>query len=173
LAVFGRIPSLRILSLSGNSFSDPGLKHLAGLKELQALHLGQNRLPITDAGAINLAGLMALESLDLQGAHLTDTAVAALKNLKQLRRLYLNSASGKSGITDASIEHLLGMTKLTRLWIQNTALTDKGVQQLFDLMDLKELYLSTSAISEKLRTELQQLRPSSLKLHLLVQPTPK
>jgi hypothetical protein len=59
-----------------------------------------------------------LESLDLQGAHLTNTAVVALKDLKELRRLSLDSASGKSALTDASVEYLLGMT--------NNSLEDAG-----------------------------------------------
>src|SRR5262249_22783719 len=50
LAVFGRLPELRKLSLQGNSFSDDGLKHLAALKQLRALWVGMNRRPITDAG---------------------------------------------------------------------------------------------------------------------------
>src|SRR5262249_46398828 len=65
LAVFGRLPGLRHLSLQGNSFSDEGLRHLAGLKQLRSLWVGMNWRPLTDAGTLHLADLTALEQLDL------------------------------------------------------------------------------------------------------------
>jgi hypothetical protein len=159
LAVFGRLPVLRHLSLQGNSFSDDGLKHLAGLKQLRSLWVGMNRRPFTDAGTRHLAGLTALEQLDLQGARLGDATVAALKNLKQLRTLLLDGAGRGSSITDASVEHLLGMTKLQQLGVQNTRLTEQGIRRLLALADLKDLTLSGPAISEGMRRELEQRRP--------------
>jgi hypothetical protein len=91
--------------------------------------------------------------------------VAALKDLKQLRVLYLGGADG-GGLTDASIGHLLGMPKLQRLWLQNARLTEQGVQHLLTLSDLKELGLPRSAISAGLQSELKQRRPG-LRLYLL------
>jgi Leucine-rich repeat (LRR) protein len=167
LAVFGRLPSVQILSLQGNSFSDEGLKHLAGLKQLRSLWVGMNKQPITDAGVRHLTALTSLQGLDLQGAHLTDAAVAALKDLKQLRSLYLCGAAGGSQITDASIEPLLGMTKLQDLGIQNTRLTEQGVKRLLTLPELKTLNASTSAISEDLQDRLRKERPG-LQLNLSV-----
>jgi hypothetical protein len=100
-------------------------------------------------------------------------AVAALKDLKQLRRLFLDSDSGKGALTDASVEYLLGMTKLTRLWMRDTALTEKGLRRLFGLLELKELTISTSAIAETLTAELRQQRPPGLNLYLTCQPSGK
>jgi beta-lactamase regulating signal transducer with metallopeptidase domain/5-hydroxyisourate hydrolase-like protein (transthyretin family) len=133
LAVFGQMPGLKTLSLQGNSFSDEGLKHLAGLKGLRGLAVGMSRQPITDAGVQSLSGLTALESLDLQGASLTDKGVAALKNMKEMRSLDMNSPA----ITDGSVEYLFGMTKLKNLFIPNTRLTEKGVERLLTLPELK------------------------------------
>ncbi|MDB5313540.1 MAG: Regulatory sensor-transducer, BlaR1/MecR1 family [Gemmataceae bacterium] len=162
LAVFGRLPAIRELSLQGNSISDDGLKHLAGLKQLRSLWVGMSRRPITDAGARHLAGLTALEELDLQKAQLTDAGVAALKDLKELRSLYLRG--DREAITDASIEHLLGMTKLQRLWVHSSSLTGQRAQRLLGLADLKELFLSSSAIPQGRREQLRQQRPG-LKLY--------
>jgi 5-hydroxyisourate hydrolase-like protein (transthyretin family) len=162
LAVFGRLPGLRGLSLQGNAFSNAGLKHLAGLKRLRSLWIGMNRQTLTDAGARHLAGLTALEELDLQGAQLSDAGVSAPKDLMQLRELYLD---GGNTVTDASVQHLLGMTRLRRLGLQNTRLTERGVRRLVALPELKELQLSSSAISEGQREELQQRRPG-LRLYL-------
>src|SRR5262249_9084249 len=83
LAVFGRLPELRSLSLQGNAFSDDGLRHLAGLKQLRSLWVGLSRRRITDAGVRHLAGLTALQELELQKAQVGDAGVAALKDLKQ------------------------------------------------------------------------------------------
>jgi hypothetical protein len=159
LAVFGRLPGLGELSLQGNAFSDNGLKHLGGLKQLRSLWLGRSRRPITDAGARHLAGLTALEQLDLQGAQLSDAGVAALAELKQLHTLLLNGAAGESTLTDASVAHLLGMTRLRQLWLQNTGLTEAGVRRLLALPALKGLVLSSSAIPEGLPAKLQRQRP--------------
>lgn len=163
LAVFGWLPAIRELSLQGSTFSDDGLKHLAGLKQLRHLWLGMSRKPITDAGARHLAGLTALESLDLQRARLTDEGVAALKNLKELRTLFLEGDQG--AITDASVEHLLGMTKLQRLGVHNSRLSEKGVQRLLGLSDLKALSLDTVALPPGRQEQWQKERPG-LQLHL-------
>jgi protocatechuate 3,4-dioxygenase beta subunit len=159
LAVFGRLSGLRGLNLQGNTFSDDGLKQLAGLKQLRSLWIGMNRARLTDAGVRHLAGLTTLEQLDLQRAEVTDAGVAALKDLKQLRTLYLSGPASGSRLTDASVEHLLGMTRLQDLGLTNTRLTEQGVQRLLTLPDLKELQLSSSAIPDGLRKELQQRRP--------------
>jgi Leucine-rich repeat (LRR) protein len=165
LALFGRMPALTGLSLQGNAFSDEGLKQLAGLRHLQYLHLGMSRGRITDAGARQLAGLTKLEGLDLQNAELSDATLAVLKDLKQLRSLSLGAASGDNSITDTSVEHLLGMTKLRNLLMNNTRLTEKGVERLLALPELKDLYLSSSAIPNGLRDRLLPRRPG-LELNL-------
>jgi beta-lactamase regulating signal transducer with metallopeptidase domain/5-hydroxyisourate hydrolase-like protein (transthyretin family) len=167
LEVFSRLPRLGRLSLQGNAISDEGLKHLAGMKQLRTLWVGMSRRPITDAGATFLAGLTGLEELDLQGSRLSDAGVAALKPLKQLRWLGIprDPAAGAGGITDASVEPLLGLTKLQHLWIQNSRITGQGVKRLVELPALKELCVSPRSLPEDLRAELQKRRPG-LQLHL-------
>ena len=167
LAVFGRLPRLESLSLQGNSFSDEGLGALAGLKQLKSLWIGMNHRPITDAGVRHLGGLTTLEELDLQGSQIGDQGVAALKNLKQLRDLYLSGGrnDGKDSFTDAGVESLLGLDKLQRLYLKNTAISEPGVRRLAVLPDLKELFVSTRSVSEGLKAELQKQRPN-LKVHL-------
>ena len=48
-----------------------------------------------------------------------------LKGLTNLRELYLGGE--RSTITDAGIGHLMGLAKLTRLWLNGTQVTDAGV----------------------------------------------
>ncbi len=167
LAVFGRLPRLEVLSLQGNSFSDDGLRALAGLRHLKSLWIGMNRRPITDAGIQHLAGLTTLEELDLQGSQISDQGVSALKNLKQLHSLYLSGGrnDGKDSFTDAGVESLLALGKLQHLYLNNAAISEQGVRRLAALPDLKELSLSTRSVPEGLRTELKKQRPD-LKIQL-------
>jgi Leucine-rich repeat (LRR) protein len=159
LAVFAKMPSIQELSLQGNNFSDAGLKHLAGMIQLRSLWVGMSKLPITDAGVRHLAGLTALEQLDLQSSRLTAAGVAALKDLTQLRSLYLDGPADGDTIDDASVESLLGMKKLRSLQLGNTQLTAEGVHRLLALPDLRDLSLSSPAIGEVARENLKKERP--------------
>jgi hypothetical protein len=165
LEVFARLPALKQLSLQGSAFSDKGLKHLEGMKQLRTLWIGMNRKPITDAGVKHLAGLTMLEGLDLQGASLSDEGIAALKALTELKLLFLNGDDRPGGkrITDASVDILAAMTKLQELNLLNARITERGVKRLSELPKLKALSLSTSSLSEQAREELQKRRPG---LHL-------
>jgi beta-lactamase regulating signal transducer with metallopeptidase domain/5-hydroxyisourate hydrolase-like protein (transthyretin family) len=79
LKIFGSLPKLRSLSLQGNSFSDDGLRHLSGLKQLNSLWIGMNHKKITDAGIRHLMPLHQLKELDLQGAQLSKELFDELK----------------------------------------------------------------------------------------------
>lgn len=136
LEVFARLPSLNQLSLQGSAFSDEGLKYLAGMKQLRALLIGMNRKPVTDAGVKHLVGLTMLQTLDLQGANLSDEAVDSLAML----------------------------TKLQSLWLQNTHITDRGMKRLSELPNLKTLSISSTALSQQAREEVKKRRPG-LKLY--------
>ena len=159
LAELGKMRQLRSLSIGGNSFSDDGLKHLADLKELRSLSLGFNRPPLTDAGVKHLAGLTTLVSLDLQMSQLSDAGVVALKDMKQLQRLLLNGTKDAAPVTDACVDHLLGLTKLKVLWMQNSRLTEQGVLRLLALPDLKELNVAITTNPAQLRKDIQKKRP--------------
>jgi hypothetical protein len=90
LKEIGRLTNLRRLVLwhHSNTFTDAGLAHLRGLKNLQFLDL--NASPVTDAGLAHLAGLPDLEVLNLSRTHITDTGLASLKALKNLRKLVID-----------------------------------------------------------------------------------
>src|SRR5438093_293949 len=61
------------LSLGSTNATDPDLKELTGLTELQTLDLGGTK--VTDAGLKDLAGFQQLHSLDLSGAIATDAGM--------------------------------------------------------------------------------------------------
>jgi beta-lactamase regulating signal transducer with metallopeptidase domain/5-hydroxyisourate hydrolase-like protein (transthyretin family) len=167
LEVFARLPDLKHLALEGSAFSDEGLRHLEGMKQLRTLWIGMNRKPITDAGVRHLAGLTILERLGLQGASLSDEGIAALKALTELKLLFLDGDGRPGGkrITDVSVDTLTALTKLQELHLPNTSITERGVMRLRELPKLKALWLSASSLSEQAREELQKRRPG-LKVHL-------
>src|SRR5207248_11107202 len=115
--------------------------------------------PITDVGAQHLAGLTSLERLDLQQSRLTAAGVAALKDLTQLRQLYVSGPADGEAVGDAGIEPLLGLKNLQRLSLGNTRLTAEGVRRLLALPAIQDLSLTSPAIGKEAREELQKVRP--------------
>ena len=95
--------------------------------------------------------------LDLQEARISDESIAALHGLTDLRELFVHGGADKP-LTDASVEHLVGMTKLTRLFLVNTRLTDAGVERLAALPALRELSVESPAISTGLKARVQAKR---------------
>ena len=80
--------------------TDEMMEHLAGLEELQILHL--NKAPITDVGLEHLAGLSKLDQLILTGTGITDAGLVHLKGLTKLKELHL----GFTGVSDEGAERL-------------------------------------------------------------------
>src|SRR5262249_39823966 len=77
------------VDLGSTKVTDAGLKHLAGLMQVQMLIL--NRTGVTDAGLKHLAGLMQVQILDIGATKVTDAGLKHLSGLKQLQRLALDN----------------------------------------------------------------------------------
>ncbi|MCH8851296.1 MAG: hypothetical protein IID41_01435 [Planctomycetes bacterium] len=67
--------------------TDEMMRHLAGLDELQILHL--TKAAITDAGLEHVAGLSKLDQLVLKGTGITDAGLVHLERLANLETLDL------------------------------------------------------------------------------------
>jgi hypothetical protein len=87
VALLKNIPSLVDLNLASLRLADDDLKNLAGLKNLQRLHLENN--PITDAGVAHLKGLINLEYLNLYNTRVGDAGTKNLRGMTNLVALYL------------------------------------------------------------------------------------
>ena len=71
-------------------------------------------------------------------------------SLKSLGSLQLGSSyGGKNRITDAGLVHLLPLTRLDTLYLDNTAVTDNGLAELAKLPALKTLGLSGNEITAR------------------------
>lgn len=88
LKVFASMPSLQILDLEDNHFTNHGLAHLSHMGQLISLNFGRGDVSgITDEGLAHLEGLENLEELGLAGTGITSAGLKHLKGLKKLRAL--------------------------------------------------------------------------------------
>jgi hypothetical protein len=75
------------LDLTGAQASGEGWKQLAGLKNLNRLHLEKSS--VDDASLAHVSGLPRLEYLNLYATNISDAGLEHLKAAKRLRKLYL------------------------------------------------------------------------------------
>jgi len=75
------------VNLASSKISTAGIKHLAGLKNLEYLNLSNTK--ISDADLELLKDLKNLTYLNLYGTNISDAGLASLKNLPQLKKLFL------------------------------------------------------------------------------------
>jgi hypothetical protein len=92
------LAGLEELSLP-STFTDAGVRKVAGLTKLKKLYLGG--APVSDVGVQELAALKDLEELYL-GTDVTDAGLDHLKGLKKLKVLNLH----RSKVTDRGVEAL-------------------------------------------------------------------
>jgi hypothetical protein len=139
--------------LVGGPVTDAGLKHLAGLKQLQLLVLSFTQ--VTDAGLKHLAGLKQLHGLYVGSTKVTDAGLEHLAGLKQLRELDL----GSTQVTDAGLKHLAGLKQLRGLYLDHTKVTDAGLNHLAGLKELQELHLRDTKVTGKGKADLKKALP--------------
>lgn len=106
---------------------DRALEVLAELPKLRRLYLHELS-SVGDAGLAQLAKCESLELLDIWSVpQMTDASVAVIAKLPGLKELSIRS----TGISDASIDTLLGMTQLQSLTLkENGSLTEAGLKRL-------------------------------------------
>jgi internalin A len=121
---------------------------LRDLDQLQYIYLMGSF--VNDDVLEHLEGMNRLELLSLQFAGITDAGLAHVRNLTNLKRVYIdgNRIAG-SGITDAGLAHLKGLYKLSTLSLQATQVSDAGLAHLQGLTNLSELNLSETKVSDR------------------------
>ncbi|HSQ57533.1 MAG TPA: hypothetical protein VLM40_17560, partial [Gemmata sp.] len=144
------------LSLVDTSVTDVGLKHLAELKNLSSLTLGQGA---TDAGLEELSACQKLSSLDVQKSRVSGKGVKALTVLQNLSWLKLDSRQ----LNDVALEnlarakwlHILSVASssnraapsseedVRELDLVDTPVTDSGLIHLAGLRNLASLSLGS------------------------------
>ncbi len=125
--VIGRLPPPKRgfgLCLTATQLTNPGLKDLSGLKNLELLDLSFTDL--TGAGLKALLPLKNLQSLDISNTQIADAGPKELAGLTNLRSLNLASTR----VTDAGLKDLARLKNLQSLTLTFTKVTDAGVAEL-------------------------------------------
>jgi Leucine-rich repeat (LRR) protein len=106
---------------------DRAMEVLADLPKLRRVYLHELS-SVGDSGLAHLAKSSSLELLDIWSVpQMTDATVAVIAKLPGLKELSIRS----TGISDASIEMLLGMTQLQSLTLkENGSVTEAGLKRL-------------------------------------------
>lgn len=131
-----------VIFVSFQSATDPEMKHLKALSQLQGVSLYKSQ--VTDAGLENLKGLRKLRELDLNFTQITGSGLEHLKGLSQLQKLMMRVTP----VTDAGLEHLKGLARLELLWLEGTKVTDAGLKHLKGLPHLHELRLDGTQVTD-------------------------
>jgi internalin A len=122
LAHLANLKSLRVLQLGDNLCSDTGLATLSGLSGLTQLGIGGER--VTDAGMNHLAKLRGLQELTVDKSRVTGAGLAVLLDLPSLRSLDLQDSAG---VGDSGVEPLRKLTGLRILGLVGTTVSDDGM----------------------------------------------
>ena len=113
-----------MLNLDRTDVGDADLKELAGMSQLEGLHVAGTH--VTSDGLVALSGLTNLVELTLSDNDIDDRATSHLRGLNKLKHLHL----GRTRITNAGLEPLKGLTSLTYLNLRDTGATQQGATAL-------------------------------------------
>lgn len=146
----GELSRLTTLDLRAcPNVDDDAVSWLPRLQALSGFDLSKwidDPCTITDLTLGHLGGLEYLESVTLEGcARITDGGVARLGSLANLTTLGLARASG---LTDRSLDVVLGLQKLESLDINNSPFRDPALERVASLPKLVSLDLERCAFSD-------------------------
>lgn len=130
------------LRLTNQPVDDDGLRLVAGLSALETLDLDATN--VTDSGLAHLISLANLQTLYLNSTTVTDVGLAYLTTLA---KLYILGLEGTQ-VTDAGLAHLTSLANLLSLWLDGTTVTDAGLVHLTSLANLQTLYLRGTTVTD-------------------------
>lgn len=168
------------LELSDITIRGDGLKHLAGMSQLQRLQIVG--CTITDSALAYLPHLPALTMINFStSTGFTDAAWECLTRLEQLQHFSLNGATKAGGpglrclsklrhlhtldfssgsrriTTDDDLSHLPELPSVEHLDLKYTLITDSGLAYLTRLPNLKTLNLEMTAVGDVGMSHLAEL----------------
>jgi hypothetical protein len=113
-----------VISVRLNWNCESALPLLESFPRMQLLDLTDT--DVTDADLRYVRDLTELRTLYLHGTKVGDDGVVHLRSLEKLRIVSLNGTE----VTDAAIEHLCGLAELTYVSLERTQVTPEGVAKL-------------------------------------------
>jgi hypothetical protein len=153
-------PGLRGFELFATDVTDRGLAQIEHCPEMHYLTLWQNK-HITHEAMKSIKKLRRLHTFESYGTLNSDAGLVHLKELPQLRELFLIDFRPESGITDEGLVHVGEMKSLHLLSIHASSVTDQGLIHLEKLPELEELYLSTTKVTPEGVKRLQSALPNA------------
>ena len=148
LSIVENLTELERLELRFLSISDADLSHLSKLVRLKDLSICVSPRPagsaplIGNAGLAYLEPLRGLESLVLDGTHVSTEGLAHLRGMGRLRSLMLG------GTRVTSLEPLKDLVGLEFLGLHQTPMTDSGLAPVARFSRLKHLGLGATPIGD-------------------------
>jgi Leucine-rich repeat (LRR) protein len=155
---------------SRSNFGDEALAPIADLKKLRILDL--RHCPISDVGLVHLRDLPQLTELDLSLTKISD------EGLRQLNPKLTNLGLRWTAITDAGLAQLAQrLPNLTHLQLVKTPITDAGLQHLGKLSKLTGLHLGETKVTaegvKKLQADLPKCKVNTTETEPDPEPQPE
>ncbi len=144
---------LESLRLDATKLTDEGIAKLAKIKTLRVLYIGDN--PLLTAGGIKpLEALPNLRVLSVNAAPIGDEDLKALENFKALVFIDL----GGTRVQGDGFVYLKQLPNLRSLYLTGLKLSKKGVKNLAELSNLEELEARGVEASDDLIEALLQMK---------------
>lgn len=169
IEIVSHMPGLEALDVAHTEVTNVGLENLITLINLRELAIGKGRL--SSSGMLVLKMLPTLQLLDLSGASaaapdnlrgggggldLTEEALNALTELKELRTLYL----GFSSVAPDQLRALSSLSKVEKLGLQGCPrVDDTAIPEIAKWKGLKFVDLQETSVTAQGLAELQKARP--------------
>jgi hypothetical protein len=158
---------VRWIEAAEGELSDEAMRHLPALSKLEWLEIGGGK--VTQSGAANLKGCIALKRLYIHDIDLTNDSFEWLENLTQLEALSLQrtkidgrflknlkatetlavlNLSGNQ-IVNNDLEQMVKFKGLEVLALKDTKITSAGIHKLEGMTRLNELNLMNCPVSDE------------------------
>lgn len=149
------LPALESIDLGGARVSSQGILSLRNARNLKQLGLANVSPPLDDAAIEQIVATWPdLESISLDGAHITDVGLARIGTLKKLT--YLNISD--TGITARGMGGLVELRSLKTLHASHTELDDSAMIELAQITSLEKLDFNSTNITNAGLIPLRSLR---------------
>lgn len=155
LAALRNQPSLHSLDLAGAAVEPADLRRLSQLTTLRTLNLNNSIVGIATDTLKGLENCPPLETLSLSQTNFWTDGLVEIGKLRELTELDL---SVSSGVTDDTLESLMGLKKLKKLDLRFCHVSGEGVKRLAKLPAL-EILVVPPDIPAAARAEAAAINP--------------
>lgn len=150
----GKCFGLQAAAFTHCDLNDDRIQNLAGLRHLSSLTIFDTPA-VTDAGLKHVARLRELQALNLEKTGVGDAGLASIAQLPDLRILDLSYTR----VTDAGMPSVAALATLATLWLVDTQVTDEGLARLDGLSELKEINLTGTKVTDAGKAHLRKAHP--------------